>query len=114
MVKRHNHRQRKKLRIGEYQELGFHVMAELFGPLDDAQRDTLIDAFLDECIEANGMLFGGGINRDLDGYIVADGKRKSATDEQRECVRQWLEGRSEFTAVRVEALTDAWYGHDEL
>ncbi|CAB3766474.1 YggL 50S ribosome-binding family protein [Paraburkholderia solisilvae] len=112
MSMKHNKRQRKKLHIGEFQEMGFHATADLSHPLDEAQRDALIDAFLEQCIEANDMLFGGGINRDLDGYIVADGKRKSATDEQRECVRQWLEGRPDFTAVRVEPLTDAWYGHD--
>jgi uncharacterized protein YggL (DUF469 family) len=108
---KHNRRQRKKLRTGEFREMGFQVTAELSRPIDGTERDALIDAFLEHCIEAHGMLFGGGINRNLDGYVVADGKRKSATDEQRERVRRWLEARSEFTAVRVEALTDAWYGH---
>ncbi|CAB3753789.1 YggL family protein [Paraburkholderia humisilvae] len=109
---KHNRRQRKKLHIGEFREIGFQVTADLSRALNEGQRYALIDAFLEQCIEANGMLFGGGINRDMDGYIVADGKRKSATEEQRAYVRQWLEGRAEFTAIRVDPLTDAWYGHD--
>jgi uncharacterized protein YggL (DUF469 family) len=109
---KHNRRQRKKLRTGEFQEMGFQVTADLSCPLDDEQRDALIDAFLEQCVEANGMLFGGGVNRRLDGYVVANGKRNSATNEQRETVRQWLESRPEFSGVRVESLSDAWYGHE--
>ena len=111
MAKRHNRRQRKKLHIGEFRELGFEVSADLTRQLDDEQRDALLDVFLTEGIEANGMLFGGGINQDLDGYVVASSARGSATEEQRECVRAWLAGRSEFSAVKVGPLVDAWHGH---
>jgi uncharacterized protein YggL (DUF469 family) len=112
VVNRHNRRQRKKLHLGEFRELGFEVSADLTRQLDDTQRDALVDAFLSECIEANGMLFGGGINRGLDGFIVSASARGSATDEQRECVRKWLQGRTEFSAVSVEPLVDAWHGHN--
>jgi len=112
LAKHRSRRQRKKLRIGEFQELGFSVFAELASPLNALQRDTLIDVFLEKCIEPNGMLFGGGINRDLEGYVVANSARGSANEQQRECVRAWLAGRSEFSAVTVGPLVDAWYGHD--
>ena len=112
MAKRHNQRQRKKLHLGEFAELGFEVSADLTRELDERQRDVLIDAFLEECIEANGMLFGGGINKDLGGFIVPDAARGSATEEQRECVREWLLGRPEFSAVTVGPLVDAWHAHD--
>ncbi|WP_233862860.1 YggL family protein [Paraburkholderia adhaesiva] len=112
MSARHNRRQRKKLRLGEFQELGFAVSATLRRALDDARREALIDAFLMECVEAHVMLFGGGVSDDLDGYIVADGVRVSATDEQREIVHAWLDGRDEFTDVTVAPLSDAWHGHD--
>jgi uncharacterized protein YggL (DUF469 family) len=112
MAARHNRRQRKKLRLREFQELGFAVSAALRDPLDGAQRDALIDTFLKECIEANGMLFGGGINRTLDGYVVAHGVRASTTEAQRAIVRAWLDARAELESVAVEPLTDAWRGHD--
>ncbi|WP_322033396.1 YggL family protein [Paraburkholderia sp. J76] len=112
MATRHNRRQRKKLRLGEFQELGFAVAAALRHGLDSAQHDALMDVFLTECIEAHGMLFSGGLNEALDGYIVADGVRTSATDEQCELVRAWLTSRCEFGGVTIAPLSDAWYGHD--
>lgn len=112
MAGRRNHRQRKKLRIGEYQELGFEVSAQFKHPLESDRRDALLDVFLAECIEANGMLFGGGMNDSLGGFIVDNSARGSATDDQREQVCQWLKGREEFAGVEVAPLTDAWYGHD--
>lgn len=112
MAKRHNRRQRKKLHIGEFRELGFEVSADLARQLDDEQREALLDAFLSECIEANGMLAAAAVTHYLDCYIVVSSARGSATEEQRERVRAWLAGRSEFSAVTVGPLTDAWHGHD--
>ncbi|WP_322043728.1 YggL family protein [Paraburkholderia sp. J67] len=111
MAARHNQRQRKKLRLGEFQELGFAVSAALHRPLDVEQRDILIDAFIEECVEASGLLFGGGMSSTLSGYLVADGIRASATDAQREAVRAWLDARAEVESVTVEPLSDAWHGH---
>ncbi|MFD2061090.1 YggL 50S ribosome-binding family protein [Paraburkholderia solisilvae] len=112
MANRHNRRQRKKLRIGEFQELGFSVSAALRVPLDDSDRDALIDVLLDDCIERNGLLFGGGINEMLDGFVTSDTRRGSATEQQRQAVLVWLHARPEFDAVTVGPLTDAWYGHN--
>ncbi|WP_322104969.1 YggL family protein [Paraburkholderia sp. J41] len=112
MTKRHNRRQRKKLRLGEFQELGFAVAASLRHGLDTVQRDALIDAFIVECVEAHCMFFGGGINEALNGYIVADGVRASATDVQRALVHRWLAACPEVTGVTVSPLSDARHGHD--
>jgi uncharacterized protein YggL (DUF469 family) len=90
MAKHRNRRQLKKLRVGEFRKLGFSVSAELQAPLNSQQRDALIDVFLAECIEANGMLFGGGINETLDGYVVAGQDRSSVTDRHREIVKGWV------------------------
>ena len=109
MSKKRNRRQRKKLRVGEYREFGFEVSARIVHPLGDGQRDALLDAFLEECVEPNGMLFGGGINESLEGFIVANSPRDSATDEQRECVRQWMAQRAEFASVHISPLIDAWH-----
>lgn len=109
MSKRHNMRQRKKLHLGEFKELGFELSAEVARELSDDERDQILDSFLSECIEANGMLFGGGINRSLGGFIESIAVRGSATEEQRERVREWLQGRSEFRSVTVGPLVDAWH-----
>lgn len=112
MAKHRTRRQRKKLRVGEFRERGFSVSAELQAPLSDQQRSALVDAFLEQCIEANGMLFGGGINEALDGYIVAEKNRSSVTDRHREAVRAWIESRAEFCTATVGPLVDAWHGYD--
>lgn len=111
MPKRHNRRQRKKVKAGEFQELGFSVSADLRSPFDEQQRDALFNAFLEECIEANGMLFGGGINETLGGYIIAGRNRSSATDHQREIVKAWLDSRGEFSNAKVGVLSDAWHSN---
>ncbi|NKJ45843.1 hypothetical protein CIC12_03610 [Burkholderia sp. SG-MS1] len=109
MSKSHNRRQRKKLRIGEFQELGFEVSAAIRAPLDEQQRDAFIDALIEECIEANGLAFGGGVNAGFSGYITSAARRSSATERHREIVGQWLRGRREVTDVIVGGLNDAWY-----
>lgn len=112
MNKRHNRRQRKKLHLGEFQELGFDVHARIATPLSVDDRDKLLDAFIEQCIEPIGLGFGGGLNDDLGGFAVSMQKRGSATDEQRERVRRWLSTRPEFSAVEIGPLADAWYAVD--
>ncbi|MBN3751623.1 DUF469 family protein [Paraburkholderia sp. Tr-20389] len=109
MARNRTRRLRKKLHIGEFQEFGFEVVARLASPLSSEERDKLLDLFIEQCIEPSDLGFGGGLNDDLSGFAVSMQKRGSATDEQRETVRLWLDGRSEFSVVDVAPLTDAWY-----
>ncbi len=110
MAKNRTRRLRKKLHLGEFQELGFEVAARLASPLSDEERDKLLDLFIEQCIESNELGFGGGLNDDLEGFVVSMKKRGSATDEQREKVRAWLGTRSEFAGVEIGPLRDAWHG----
>lgn len=110
MAKRRNRRLRKKLRVGEFQELGFEVRARVVASLTEDERSTLLDRFVEECIEPIDLGFGGGLNDDLDGFVVSMKRRASATDEQREKVRAWLSARSELSAIEIGPLTDAWHG----
>lgn len=104
MSKHHNRRLRKKLRIGEFQELGFEVSFALRPDLSEADSIRFWDGFIAEAIEAHGLAFGGG----TEGFITAWG-RGSATDIHRELVRAWLTSRSEVSSVRVGPLIDAWH-----
>jgi hypothetical protein len=56
------------------------------------------------------MLFGGGLNDDLGGFICAEKARASTTEEQREIVRIWLAAREEVVSVAIGPLKDAWHG----
>lgn len=105
---KHNTRQRKKLRLGEFQELGFDVSAAMAKELTQADREAFINALIDAVAE-RGLLFGGGFNGGFEGFVVVDALRGSVTEEQRESFRKWLEARPELKDVVVGPLKDAWY-----
>lgn len=98
-------RLRKKLRLGEFQELGFQLHAKIKVGVDE---EKLWDLFIGEAIEANGLLFGGGFGREINGFVTASG-RGSASEEHREALVSWMEVRPEITEYKVGGLVDAWY-----
>lgn len=108
-IKNLNRRQRKKLHLGEFQQLCFGITAKLAKPLDAAARDALIDAFLLEAVEARGLIFGGGLQDGLDGVLLSENRYGSPSEEDRAAVVQWLEARAEFGSVESTPLRDAWY-----
>jgi uncharacterized protein len=97
-------RLRKKLRIGEFQTLGFEYDLIWFeAPSADVQ-ERFIDQLLDEVIEPRSLLLGGGITC---GFISA--RRGSATDEDRAVFEAWLRQWTDICNAQVGALQDAWY-----
>ncbi|CAG9268527.1 YggL family protein [Paraburkholderia unamae] len=112
MAKQHNRRQRKKLHLGEFQELGFAVSAVLREGVSEADAERVCDAFIADCIEDAQLTYGGAIGDKLDGFVVPFANLASATESHRAVVRDWLEARAELTSVEVGPLVDAWYGHD--
>lgn len=105
----YNRRQRKKLRLGEFQELGFEVRALPVGVIAPEARDAFMDAFILGAIEDHGLLFAGGFDNDLWGYVMAEGRRASATESHIDVVRAWLSKRAELTDIRVGPLRDVWH-----
>jgi len=105
---KHNTRQRKKLRLSEFQEFGFDVTAKSTKELAPAERQVFVDALIDAVVD-RGLLFAGGFNVDLNGFVVVDTLRGSVTDEQRESLKAWMESRPELRNVVVGPLKDAWY-----
>lgn len=100
-------RLRKKLRLAEFQQLGFPVEFRLAPDLTEAQIDAFCDAFIADAIEANALMFGGGES----GYVCAI-SRRSASDVNRIQVQSWLAARPEVISVSIGELEDAWYGPD--
>lgn len=98
-------RLRKKLHLDEFQELGFDIETTLKEPLVGTAEEDLLIAFVDGVIEPRGLIYGGGL---ACGYVCKAGGG-SATNEDREAVRDWLQARAEFSAVTVHDLSDAWY-----
>lgn len=106
---KHNRRQRKKLRLGEFQEFGFEVTAETARELAPAERDTFVDALV-AAADERGLLLGGGFQDTLELFAITDAENSSATEEQRESLKTWLVARAELKNVEVGPLKDAWHG----
>ncbi|GAB3497603.1 50S ribosome-binding protein YggL [Curvibacter fontanus] len=109
MTKKRSRRLRKKLRVGEFQELGFSWEAKFKSLLTPEQSEALIDSLLSEVIEPEGLGFGGWASG---GFIVGF-KRGSVSESQRETVLKWLRSRAEIDEVKASGLVDAWYGEDK-
>ncbi len=111
-LKHLNHRQRKKLRVGEFQELVFEVRMAFRQPLEAADYDVLFDAFI-ALIESRHLAVGGLGGRlplvDTDGIVSAWG-RGSPSDDDRQAVLDWLKNRSELAHAEVGQFVDGWYG----
>jgi uncharacterized protein YggL (DUF469 family) len=107
-------RLRKKKRVGEFQEFGFKLGFEMDATLSNEERNALLDAFIKEAIESNGLEFGGGGSGSVwDGFAAANRHRGSAAERHREAVRNWLEGNRKITGFWIGELRDAWHGWPE-
>jgi uncharacterized protein YggL (DUF469 family) len=109
-----NPRQRKKLRLGEFQELIFEVRVRFHAPLDEPAYEIFLDDFID-FLEANRLCVGGMGGRlpllETDGMIDTWG-RGSATEQHRQMVLGWLQSRAEVAEAEAGELVDGWYGWD--
>jgi uncharacterized protein YggL (DUF469 family) len=101
-------RLRKKYRIGEFQELCFEISCEFNAPCDSAEYVHFCDHFIQEAIEANGLVCSGLLapSVNLSAYINGRGK---TTEAQREAVLAWLEKTEGAANIKVSELHDAWY-----
>lgn len=98
---------RKKLRVGEFKELGFPLAIRLKeGPGPEGQ-EMFFEALITEFVEPRGLAFGGGES----GYLTRFG-RGSATEQDRQALGSWFKKRQEVASVEIGPLEDAWYGHD--
>lgn len=107
-----NRRQRKKLRVGEFQELLFSLRWTNRLDLNDDELNAQFDDFIG-MIEARGLLFVGTLPASGgDGFVLTN-DRRSTTVEDRESVVIGLRKRSEVSTVDVGEFVDHWYGWDE-
>ena len=102
-------RLRKKLRVGEFQELGFTISFRF-----DSQRynlDQALDHWI-EFVESQGWGFGGGGGEGSDilsGYL-ASFERGTLGEADRDRARQWLGNQPGFACIQCAELSDAWHG----
>ena len=89
MSQGHNRRQRKKLHIGEFQELAFNATAHYRNEMTDLERGELIDAFID-FVEANGLLTVASADEGIGAYVISGAPR--GDDRRRPRTRARLAG----------------------
>ena len=111
-LKQMSPRLRKKLRVGEFAELGFTLEATLAEGLEIAAEDALLDAWLTQ-VDSHHVSFGGSFTGGkpsiLTGMVFPVGANKVSEDLRQELVH-WLNARSEVAKLAVGELTDVWYG----
>lgn len=107
LSKNRSKRLRKKLHIDEFQEFGFNLSFSLKDDLDAESLEAFVDEFILDAIENNGLVFGGGFNKNLNGFVALE-KRGSVTDSHIEKVKSWLQSKSNVTNIEFGELVDAW------
>lgn len=107
MPKNRSQRLRKKLRVDEFKEFGFLITFSLSNDINVESNNAFVDRFLAEAIEANGLVFGGGIGETTEGFATLN-KRGTATEEHRQQVKNWLSVQAEVSKIKIGELQDAW------
>ena len=114
-IRRMNRRQRKKLRMGEFQEFVFEIRVGFRQPMNDAALDFFLDGFID-LIESRHLAVGGMGGQlplmETDGVVSAWG-RGSPTEADRATVVNWLQQRPEVSRAEAGDLIDGWYGWED-
>ncbi|KFZ39252.1 hypothetical protein HR45_02370 [Shewanella mangrovi] len=100
-------RLRKKLRVDEFQELGFDVAWRFPDDIAEDEIDAQVDKFIEQVIEPRGLGFHGGGHHVWDG-IVATQRIGKCTDEDRQAVEDFWKSQ-QVLEVSVTDLYDIWW-----
>ena len=103
-----NKRQRKKHRLGEYQELGFELRFCTPADWSEQQQLNFWDAAITQ-IEALGLSVGGGTGTCWDVYVTTLADRGNVTPAQRQALADWLAVHPAVSDLRVGPLEDVWH-----
>jgi Uncharacterized protein conserved in bacteria len=103
-----NKRLRKKLRKGEFQELGFKLEVSLVKTLDENDLDQWVDDFI-EAVEGLALSVGGGGHYGHVYVVSSASKRGSVSVTQQEELGRWLSANSMVEKYHMSKLFDQWY-----
>jgi uncharacterized protein len=107
-----NRRQRKKQRLGEFQELGFSLAFALPERWTEDQQLAFWDRAIEQ-IESLGLMIGGGVGPSWDVVVAASEHRHSVTAAQRQALVDFLAADPDVAELRAGALVDVWHGGSE-
>ncbi|MFG0335298.1 MAG: 50S ribosome-binding protein YggL [Maioricimonas sp. JB049] len=106
-------RLRKKKYLGEFRQFGFSASCRLRENLSTADFDRFTDCFIEQAIEAHGLVFAGGGSHDTQwsGVICREHRYDSTTEADRAAVRDWLDQCADIASYRLSEPWDVWHGH---
>lgn len=107
MAQQRSRRLRKKMRLDEFQEIGFMVSWEFPEGTEVEKVDATIDSLINEVFEAQDLSFEGGGYLQWDGLVCLQ-KIGKCTEEHRAIVTKWLESKG-MTNVKTSELMDINY-----
>ena len=108
MATNRNRRLRKKLRVDEFQELGFDLSWRFAEGTSEDAMDALLDDLIAEVIVPNKLAFAADGELEWDAMICTEALGK-CTEEQRQQVESWLSAKGVLD-LEVRPLFDLWYG----
>lgn len=107
MAIKRNLRQRKKMHLAEFQELGFLVNFQFADGTTVEQIDDTVDRFIREVIQPNGLAYEGSGYLHWEGLVCLE-KIGKCDDNHRQLVQQWLT-QNGLQQVEVSELFDIWW-----
>ena len=108
-LSRMKRRIRKKLYLGEFQELAFELKADFKESLEDEALEALLSDFVD-FVESRNLDYMGGFGETwIEGTIMAHKRYGSPTEEDRQALTDWLKARKEVASASASELYDAWH-----
>jgi len=101
-------RLRKKLKKGEFKELGFSIKLVINPKLGEEKIDEITWDFILDAIEANNLMFGGGGDHIYSGFCCK--VKGSATKKDIENVENWIINQGSLILdYEMGELKDAWH-----
>ena len=107
MSKHYNQRQRKKLHLAEFQELGFLVNWQFSEGTTIETVDEIVDRFIAEVIQPNGLAYEGSGYLHWESLVCLE-KIGKCNDNHRELVKKWLETNG-LQQIEISELFDIWW-----
>jgi uncharacterized protein YggL (DUF469 family) len=108
MLKRRSRRLRKKLHVGEFQEMGVEV--KIIIDIEQLDFDSAIDKLIEYIEEDDCSFCGGG---DMDGNVISGimyrSNRGTITPSDKESFKTWLSNQSWIKGFSMSRLVDMWH-----
>ncbi|HHE3585206.1 TPA: YggL family protein [Pasteurella multocida] len=107
MAIKRNRRQRKKMHLAEFQELGFLVNWQFAEGTAIEKVDEVVDRFICEVIQPNGLAYEGSGYLHWEGLVCLEALGK-CNESHRTLVKEWLE-QSGLQQIEISPLFDIWW-----